>query len=325
MNDETALTSLPAASMGDMAGLADEYSRATRLARYHEGLSKETERRQKYDLAVFGEFLKSVNVEPGDLYRDLDAWRGVSAGILEAFLDWQKREGYAIGSINVRLATVKAYCHLAYETEKIGRDTHTHIQGVRGITRRRARKIDADREVSRIGRKKAQPVDIPLELLPRLKFPDTGFLAVRDALLMCLLLDHGLRVGEIAILKKGAINLRSRMMVYERPKVDKPQQDRLTKDALKAARAYLPTIPPEQESLFDLAIISIEERVRTLGKLTGIEGLSPHDCRHSWASRAARNGTPLERLKQAGGWSNLETPLRYIRAREIANEGVILE
>jgi hypothetical protein len=28
---------------------------------------------------------------------------------------------------------------------------------------------------------------------------------------------------------------------------------------------------------------------------------------------------------QAGGWSNYQTPLRYIRDSAIANEGVILE
>jgi hypothetical protein len=43
------------------------------------------------------------------------------------------------------------------------------------------------------------------------------------------------------------------------------------------------------------------------------------------ATRAANYGTSLERLKQAGGWSNIQTPLRYIKASAIANEGVILE
>lgn len=142
---------------------------------------------------------------------------------------------------------------------------------------------------------------------------------------MCLLLDHGLRVGEIAILKRNQIHLRGRLLTFYRPKVDEPQNDRMTNDTLAAARVYLPTLPAKQELLFDLAIISIQERVRTLGELVGIQRLSPHDCRHSWATRAAANGTPLDRLKQAGGWSNLQTPLSYIRASEIANEGVILE
>jgi integrase len=234
-------------------------------------------------------------------------------------------QGYAIGSINVRLATAKAYCHLAYDTGILDVDTHTHIQGVKGIGRKQARNIDARREITRIGYKKAQAVDIPVELLYTLKHPATGSLAKRDALLMCLLLDHGLRVGEVVLLKRNHIHLRGRLLTFYRPKVDEPQNDRLTDDTLAAARLYLPTLPAKQESLFDLAIISVQERVRTLGELAGIQGLSPHDCRHSWATRAARHGTPLERLKQAGGWSNIQTPLRYIKESAIANDGVILE
>jgi len=225
----------------------------------------------------------------------------------------------------VRLATLKAYCHLAYEVGILDIDTHTHIQGVKGIQRKQARNIDACRPISRVGYKKAQAVEIPIELLPALKHPETGPLAKRDALLMCLVLDHGLRVGEIAILKRNAIALRSRLLTFYRPKVDEPQTDRMTDDTLVAARAYLATLPAKQESLFDLALISIQERVRTLGELAGIQGLSPHDCRHSWATRAASHGTPLDRLRQAGGWSNIQTPLRYIRDSAIANEGVILE
>ncbi len=326
MNDETAIIDPRGmAGLAAISAQAEDFARATRLTRYQEGLRDETIRRQKTDLLTLARFLGSVGTQPGDFYNDLNAWQGIRAGLLEAFIEWQKLQGYAIGSINIRLATVKAYCHLAYEVGILDVDTYTHIQGVKGIQRKQARNIDAWRPISRVGYKKAQAVDIPLELLPALKFPATGFLAKRDALLMCLLLDHGLRVGEIVILKRNQIHLRGRLLTFYRPKVDEPQNDRLTNDTLTAARAYLPTLPPKQESLFDLAIISVQERVRTLGELVGIHGLSPHDCRHSWATRAASHGTPLDRLKQAGGWSNIQTPLRYIKNSAIANEGVILE
>ena len=75
---------------------------------------------------------------------------------------------------------------------------------------------------------------------------------------MCLLLDHGLRVGEIAILKRNQIVLRSRLLAFYRPKVEEPQIDRLTNDTYEAARTFLPTLPAKQESLFDLAIICIK-------------------------------------------------------------------
>ncbi len=70
---------------------------------------------------------------------------------------------------------------------------------------------------------------------------------------------------------------------------------------------------------------SITIRVGFLGNQIGVEGLSAHDCRHYWATQAARSGTPVDRLMDAGGWSSPAMPLRYIEAAKIANEGVRLE
>ena len=69
---------------------------------------------------------------------------------------------------------------------------------------------------------------------------------------------------------------------------------------------------------------AVTARVRALGRRAGIEGLSAHDLRHTWATLAARNGTPLERLRDAGGWASLAMPARYVAAAEISNEGIVL-
>jgi integrase len=66
------------------------------------------------------------------------------------------------------------------------------------------------------------------------------------------------------------------------------------------------------------------KRVMVLGEAVGLQGLSAHDCRHSWATHAARNGTPIDRLQDAGGWNSPAMPLRYVEAAKIANEGVKL-
>ena len=59
-----------------------------------------------------------------------------------------------------------------------------------------------------------------------------------------------------------------------------------------------------------------------LGTVIGIDTLSPHDCRHYWATRAASEGVSLERLKQAGGWSSVSMPVRYINESDVANKGM---
>ena len=41
---------------------------------------------------------------------------------------------------------------------------------------------------------------------------------------------------------------------------------------------------------------ALTARVHDLGAAVGLVGLSAHDLRHYWATRAARSGTPLDRL-----------------------------
>ncbi len=166
--------------------------------------------------------------------------------------------------------------------------------------------------------------------------PDTAQ-GRRDALLLCLLLDHGLRVGEVAALQVTAVNLTEGTLTFYRPKVGKTQTHQLSRDALKAAQAWFssgdaPAVSPllrasTKGGALGPAGVSeraLTKRVNYLGKRIGVEGLSAHDLRHSWATRAARNKTSAFALQDAGGWSSLAMPARYVEAAKIANEGVNL-
>lgn len=42
-----------------------------------------------------------------------------------------------------------------------------------------------------------------------------------------------------------------------------------------------------------------------------LEGVRFHDLRHTWATWHAQGGTPLQLLKELGGWSSLQMVLRY--------------
>ena len=195
---------------------------------------------------------------------------------------------------------------------------------------------------TRKGAKKAQPVALTPDQAARLKAqPDTPQ-GRRDALLLCLLLDHGLRVGEVAGLAVRDFDLAAGELRFYRPKVDKIQTHRLTADTLAAARAYLvqqvtdrtlrrrrgrPCGPRARgRALQDAGMTAraLTARVRDLGAAVGLVGLSAHDLRHYWATRAARSGTPLDRLQDAGGWASPAMPLRYVEAAKIANQGVLL-
>lgn len=53
-------------------------------------------------------------------------------------------------------------------------------------------------------------------------------------------------------------------------------------------------------------------------------GFNTYDYRHYWATQAARHGTPIDRLQDAGGWAFPAMALRYFEFANIANEGLIL-
>lgn len=300
-----------------------------------------TTRRHSADLALFETFLNSAGVPASGLHDDPRAWHGVTWGLVEAFKVWMLQEGYAIGSINGRLSTVRKYASLAAKAEAIEPQAAMLIGSVQGYATKERKHIDDKRRAdgirTRTGAKKAEAVSIPADIADALKKqPDTPQ-GRRDALLMCLLLEHGLRVGEMAILMAKSFDLKAGTFTFYRPKVNKTQTHELTADTRRAAVAYITQDAPAEGILWrrsckgtgklsgQMSPVSAEraltKRVELLGRKAGLDGLSAHDGRHHWATFESRSNTPLNRLMDAGGWNSPAMPMRYIEAAHIANEG----
>jgi integrase len=75
----------------------------------------------------------------------------------------------------------------------------------------------------------------------------------------------------------------------------------------------------------NMSVRAIGGRVKILGRdILGIWELSPHDLRHTWATRAAKGSNPFV-LRDAGGWTNMQTPGRYVERSQVVNEGINLD
>lgn len=293
---------------------------------YRERLADETRRRHDADLACFASYLAAMGViSHGDitssisLASDPSSWAGVTWGLVAGFVAWQSSEGYAIGSINVRLSTIKAYTKLAAKAGALAADEYAQIRLVAGFRHAEGRRVDAKRETTRKGNKKAQAVGISEAHAALLKQQADPL----DRLLMCLLLDHGLRVGEVASLVAEDFDLARGVLRFYRQKVDKTQTHRLSADTLAAA---LTVLSPQSSVLGPLFGVdrTIRRDVGRMGRAVGLQQLSPHDCRHAWATFATRAGTSVKALQDAGGWNSPAMPLRYAESAEIANDGVKL-
>lgn len=326
--------------------------------------SRQTLRRHAADLALFGAFLAWAGLRPPEaaqpepLSIDPDAWRHITWGIVQGFRDWMIQQGFAMNTVNYRLSGVRVYAQLACQAGTLPMEEWLRIENVHGFTLTQARRIDDNRQrqgistrretrfgwVTQSGEpipatKKAGPARIGDEQAAQLKhLPADTPLGRRDNLLMSLLLDLGLRVGELTLLRVENIELDTGRIHFVRPKVGYLEQThQLTPDCVHALAQVLesgdvPAIGPlvrriERNGKSGKRALSTRgamQRVAELGNLVGIEGLSPHDCRHYWATLASASETDPFALQEAGGWNSLAMPRRYIERQKVANQNVKL-
>ena len=159
-----------------------------------------------------------------DAEPDAGAWSKITWGLCEGFRNWMAARGDAVGSINARLSTVKAYAKRAVKAGALDDREFAMIRTVTGYAHKEAREIDKRREITRRGEKKAEHVSISEKQAAQLKKQPNTPQGRRDAVIMCLLLDHGLRCGELAGLQVSDFNLKpvrciftARKLICSRP------------------------------------------------------------------------------------------------------------
>lgn len=338
------------------------------FSRYISQKSANTLKRHSRDLELFAEYLLDVGIMPehgADFQTNPEAWRGATWGIIEGFIAWQLQEGYAVTTVNARLSTVKVYAQMAVKAGTISREEGMLIQSVKGFSRAGAANVDAKRPQTRIqdvtytykpdgqkqtivvnrrNTKKRRPAlltEQDANLLRQVR--NNSPQAVRDALLVCLLLDHGLRASELALLKASDINLLRGTIHFYRPKVKGTAHEwtthKLSEETHELCQEYLnvhypPALLPdgslilttsrlkksgEGGELRDKGMnrIRLSERVAWLGKQIGLPKLSAHDCRHFCATQMAAMGYGVDELMAWFGWTSAQTAVRYIASVEV--------
>lgn len=264
------------------------------------------------------------------------AWHGVTWGLVEGFVKWLLNQGYSLASVNNRLSAVKVYARLAAKAGVIPPTEHALIREVRGYGSTEGKRVDDARAQTRVGHKKKEAIVLTAAQARLLKtrHPPTPQ-GIRDRLLICLLLDLGLRAGEAAALTVADLAEPGIVIVY-RQKTDTEDRMALTADLLAALADYQMYMRKNGLLLRgsrkngkltrqNMSVRAIGARVKILGRdILGIWELSPHDLRHTWATRAAKGSDPFT-LRDAGGWTNMQTPGRYVERSKIVNKGIQLD
>lgn len=352
-----------------MSKAANGYATAAAFQEYFNELSTNSRRARWFDLATWARFADEAagglllplwaqqwdDVLQGNELTDYQRaarammhktamWRGVEFGLVKAFAQWLLREGYAMGSIDRHLSTVRKYCDLAFQAGMLDEQTARLIGTVTGYAGRNALRKDEARAAAgtptRRGAKKADWTDISDAQAKRLLAqPLDTPQGRRDAVLLGLLIEHGLRVGEAVGLQVGDVDRVGGVMTVRRSKVGRVDWMKIHRATRRAMQAYfdsgdVPAAGPLLRSSNKAGVLTAagmsaraaSERVRVLAERIGVKGLHAYDLRHYWATYWAARVSRLPRglldLQEAGGWNSLEIPRRYVERAEIANGGM---
>lgn len=350
MSDEltTKTTDTALALPTTLGEAANQAAGAGVFASYQAKRAPNTIRRQRAALALFADFLNEhahqaraaglavewpAGLTGDDLMSEPAAWKGITWGLVAKFQEWQLNRGYAVGTVNIRLSTIRTYAGKATQAGVLSSDELTMIRGVQGNSKGDAANIDQNRESvgipTRVGHKKAEAVVISDEKAERIKEqPDTPQ-GRRDKLLLCLMLNHGMRVSEVAALRVGDFNLDRGTVTFYRPKRKDWITHELTRETWEAARRYIeldalavgPLMRTSRKDgrLHDagMSTRSLTERVRVLAvEAIGQEGMSAHDCRHSLATAKA-NEWSMRKMMDVFGWASPAMAVRYQEAARV--------
>jgi len=265
-----------------------------------EGKSPLTSRSYLSDLAHFATWFAQAN---GEVF--------TSGGI--TLLDVRGYKSYLVtvaqfkpATVNRRLAALAKFCAWAKGQGLLAEDPTGEVKGVRRaqVAPKALNAVDLRRllrEVHKRGKK-------------------------RDVAIVELLSNTGLRVGELAQLSLGDIELSPRkgLVTVRSGKGAKYRQVPLNVDARRALEEYLPIRPTaEGERLFigqrgngGLTPSAIWRVVKQYGQRAGLT-ISPHTLRHTFGTRLARSkDVDLVTVATMMGHESLDTTALYTRPSE---------
>ena len=332
-------------SMTELANAADTAAAAGIFTKHSNERSANTQRAQRADLGIMARYLSTTPVDAptaDELYSTPAAWRGISWGVVAGLVRWMQNEGYAAGSVARALATVKRFAVMAFAAGAIDQTSAALIATVHAPNGKAAKQLDAQRSAAGVATRRSKKRSAPTTITAAqrsalLSQPDTAQ-GRRDQVILALLIDHGLRVSEVADLQVTDIDLAAGTLRFYRRKVDQWQTHAMTDVSRKALSAWLATDAPAIGALLrgsfkdgsltstGMSTSAIYARVAELARRAGIDArVSPHDLRHDWATSAAAGGSDVFALRDAGGWASLNMPSRYVAAAKVANERVTLK
>jgi integrase/recombinase XerD len=243
---------------------------------------------------------------------------------LTNFFLWAAGEGYEPSTINP--TTVNEYL---YHTNWAKGTRYVITVAIRAFYRY---KYGANHPVANIKTQRLDPGPQRTlsenELVRLLTSVDTTTIqGIRDLSIITLLADTGLRVSEIANLEVKNVHV-SEMRLDAFVKGGKWAEkvffdysasclyswiQAREKTTLKDSKFLYGSVSRRKNPGRPLTRAAIGYRLELYSKQAGLENVTPHSLRRTFATLAIENGAPTRLVQRAGGWSSIEMVERYTR------------
>jgi len=231
---------------------------------------------------------------------DLRGWRAHSLEI----------EKVSPATWNRRRVSIGVFCQWAEEEGIINYDPSAELQGARQqqLPPRWLKNSDFSRFMRMVE-----------QLVNAAKTQPAHRMALRDQAMVMLMTYAGLRVEELCALELGDVLLSERKgkVTVRHGKGDKKREIPLNSEVRRALKQWLLVHPGGEPAIFvgkhgeRMTARGVQRRISDIGTMAGLQDISPHCLRHTFAKRQVDAGVPLTVVSQLLGHSRLETTARY--------------
>jgi integrase/recombinase XerC len=229
----------------------------------------------------------------------------------------QKERGLKASSVNRKLASIASLMKWAKQTHQISVDPTENVKPVRQ-TVLAPHWLDKKEQFAL---QRALEKDLQVS---KLRYPKRWITRRRDASLVQFMLHTGLRLSEILALEIRDLEISERKgnVLVRHGKGNKERTVPLNAEARKAVQDWLAVRPDVNSNFLWVAVegpaeesLSGREVQRVLKRYaqdSGLDELTPHMLRHSFAKNLANRGVGLEKIAVLLGHSSLNTTRIYI-------------
>jgi integrase/recombinase XerC len=222
-------------------------------------------------------------------------------------------------TINRKLAALSALTRWARRTGQIQSDPLENIRGVANVSSG-PKWLDKHQQFAL-----SRAIDNGLQLA-KMKYPKRWLTRRRDASLVLFLLHTGLRLSELVNLRLEDLTQTDRKgnVLVRMGKGGKQRSVPLNSEARRAVQAWMEVRPGseylwtavEGETKSGLCGRTVQRILQRYAKAAGIQELTPHVCRHTFAKNLVDNEVGLEKVAALLGHSSLNTTRVYITPSE---------